>query len=172
MSPTAVSRVVSCIVLLVALPGLAAAQRTFTIETVVVEGDDVPGVGRITRIDNLAVNDAGQTLVEADTDNPDTALDSILLLDGELLLREGDPLAEPVAPVALVAGVHDGMTPIPCGGVVDIASPQPLGVARANAFGMAVLAVPIPQRAEGRSPLFQAIEPGVCAVSNRVTIEF
>ena len=59
------------------------------------EGDAVPGVGAITRIDNLAVNDLGEWLVEADTDNADTDADQVVIRDGSLYLREGDALADP-----------------------------------------------------------------------------
>ncbi|MCA9753791.1 MAG: hypothetical protein KC591_16460, partial [Gemmatimonadetes bacterium] len=52
-------------------------------------------VGAITRIDNLAVNDLGEWLVEADTDNADTDADQVVIRDGSLYLREGDALADP-----------------------------------------------------------------------------
>jgi hypothetical protein len=62
---------------------------------VVSEGDAVGGVGNVFRIDNLAVNNAGEWLVEADTDHADTNLDQVLLGPGGLVLREGDGLADP-----------------------------------------------------------------------------
>ena len=64
----------------------------FTVQAVVLVGDEVPGVGLITSIDNIAVNYYGQWLVEADTDNPDTNADSVLLFDGVLILREGSKI--------------------------------------------------------------------------------
>jgi len=67
----------------------------FTIEALVLEGDPVPGVGAVSRIDNLAVNNAGEWIVEADTDNADTDADSVLLKNGALYLREGDPIDVP-----------------------------------------------------------------------------
>ena len=73
-------------------PALAAAQ---TITSAVLEGDNVVGVGLVTRIDNVAVNDAGSWLVEADTDHADTNLDVVVLKNGALHLREGDGLADP-----------------------------------------------------------------------------
>ena len=73
----------------------SAAAAQVTIQSLVLEGDSVGGVGLVTRIDNLAINDAGQWIVEADTDNPDTEADSVLLLNGALFLREGDALSEP-----------------------------------------------------------------------------
>ena len=74
---------------------LAGDGQPFTITQLVLEGDSVPGVGTITRIDNLAVNNDGQWLVEADT-NAAADFDSVLIRDGKLYLREGDPLDLPI----------------------------------------------------------------------------
>lgn len=63
---------------------------------VVEEGDAVVGVGVVTRIDNLAINNSGTTLVEVDTDNGDTDADSALLRNGALELREGQGLVLPL----------------------------------------------------------------------------
>jgi hypothetical protein len=73
----------------------AKAETRFTITPAVLEGDSVPTVGMLTRIDNLVINNSGSWIVEADTDNPDTETDSVLIKDGVLLLREGQSLAEP-----------------------------------------------------------------------------
>lgn len=73
----------------------AVAAPPFTIDVLVLEGDSVAGVGSITRIDNLAVNNKGQWLVEADTDHPDSDADSVMIKDGALFLREGDPIDVP-----------------------------------------------------------------------------
>lgn len=72
-----------------------AAIPPFTIEALVLEGDNIAGVGIVTRIDNIAVNNSGQWFVEADTNNADTNADSVLIRNGELFLREGQALAEP-----------------------------------------------------------------------------
>jgi hypothetical protein len=77
------------------LPSSTHAQPPFPIVALVVEGDTVAGIGQINTIDNLAVNSDGDWLVEADTTNPDTDADSVLLRTGALYLREGDPLADP-----------------------------------------------------------------------------
>lgn len=55
-------------------------------------GDSVAGVGDITSIDNLAVNNAGDWLVESDTNNPDGNVDGVMLRSGVLYIREGDPI--------------------------------------------------------------------------------
>lgn len=82
---------------LVALsPTAILAQSPFPITVLVVEGDTVTGVGLVTSIDNLAVNPNGDWLVEADTNNPDTDADGVLLRNGALYLREGDPLTNPL----------------------------------------------------------------------------
>lgn len=75
--------------------GTAIAQP-YPVASLVLEGDNVPGVGNVTSIANVAVNDLGDWLVEADTDNANTDADSVLLLNGVLLLREGDALTAPV----------------------------------------------------------------------------
>lgn len=75
-----------------ALAPLASAQ---TIQTLVLEGDSIPGVGNVSRVDNLAINDLGGWSVELDTDNADTDADSVVLREGVLYLREGQSLAAP-----------------------------------------------------------------------------
>ena len=74
-------------------PSLALAGGGIT--TLVLEGDEIPGVGLVVRIDNIAVNNAGSWLVEVDTDNPDTTIDSAVIEDGVLSFREGDPILFP-----------------------------------------------------------------------------
>ena len=74
----------------------ANAQLRYTITSAVLEGDNVSGVGLVTSIDNLTINNDGSWIVEADTDNPDGNADSVLLKDGTLLLREGQALDLPV----------------------------------------------------------------------------
>ena len=81
-------------------PGLAAAllavaPLTAQTSTAVLEGDAVGVVGNVTRIDNLAVNDLGEWIVEADTDNADTEGDSVVIRNGVLLLTEGQAMASP-----------------------------------------------------------------------------
>jgi hypothetical protein len=80
--------------LLVTLPASVDAQ--FVPLPLVEEGDAVAGVGNVTSIDNLAVNDVGDWLVECDTDFPGTDQDAVLLGPGGLVLREDDPLPAPV----------------------------------------------------------------------------
>jgi hypothetical protein len=75
--------------------GTLYAQSPYPITVLVLEGDTVTGVGNVTRIDNLAVNNNGDWLVEADTDHANTDLDTVLLLNGVLHLREGDSLSDP-----------------------------------------------------------------------------
>jgi hypothetical protein len=60
------------------------------------EGVGVPGVGSITAIDGIAINDSGNWLIEADTDHANPDADSIVLGIGGLYLREGQGLSLPV----------------------------------------------------------------------------
>jgi hypothetical protein len=81
---------------LVCLTSLSAvAQPTIDITTLVLEGDSVPGVGNVTRIDNVAVNTPGDWYVEADTDFSNTDQDQVLLKNDALILREDDTLPLP-----------------------------------------------------------------------------
>jgi hypothetical protein len=75
-----------------ALPASAVPVR---IQVLVREGDFVPGVGNITRVDNVAVNSAGDWIVEADTDNADTTADVVVLKNGALFLQENQSLPAP-----------------------------------------------------------------------------
>lgn len=56
---------------------------------------NLPGIGNVTIIDNLAVNNQGKWLVEADTDHPDTTADQVLVLSGVVQYRQGQSLSAP-----------------------------------------------------------------------------
>lgn len=88
---------------LLALAVTGSAQ----IQTLVLEGDTVPGVGNVTVIRNIAVNDGGDWLAEVRTDNPSTASDVCVLKNGQLFLREGQSLSNP--PGATISN-FDSMT--------------------------------------------------------------
>jgi hypothetical protein len=68
----------------------AAFGQSFTI--VAQEGETVPNIGDITRLDGVYVNNFGQWLVEADTSNSDTDADSVVLGNLGLFQREGQPI--------------------------------------------------------------------------------
>lgn len=85
-----------------ALVVAASAAEGQSATSLVEEGDVVPGVGLVTRIDNLAVNDQGDWLVEADTDHADSTADSVVLCAAGLYLREGQGLVKPSG--AILAG--------------------------------------------------------------------
>ncbi len=92
---TSAALAAACFAMILPEATARAAGGPVTITPLVLEGDAVAGVGLVTRIDNIAVNAAGQWIVEADTDNADTEADGVLVRDGALLLREGQPLARP-----------------------------------------------------------------------------
>ncbi len=77
------------------MTGHAPAGPSFTITALVLEGDAVTGVGLVTRIDNIAVNNDGDWLVEVDTDQLDTNADSVLIRNGTADWREGDAVPAP-----------------------------------------------------------------------------
>lgn len=92
--------------------GSAAMAVDFTITPLVVEGDIVPGVGGITSISNIAVNNNGEWVVEADTDNADTNTDTVVLRSGALWFREGqlvDPNGDPNDPNELTIDTFDAI---------------------------------------------------------------
>jgi hypothetical protein len=75
--------------LLLCWPVYPSAADPFPILPVVVEGDSVTGVGLVTTINNLAINNIGEWLVEADTDFANSDEDVVLLKNGAVFLREG-----------------------------------------------------------------------------------
>ena len=83
-------RTASPLVLVIGL-ALPVTAQTALVE----EGDAIAGVGNVTAIWTLAVNDAGDWLVEVDTDNANTDIDFALLQNGSLLLQEGQALPAP-----------------------------------------------------------------------------
>jgi hypothetical protein len=68
----------------------ASAAPAQTITTLIREGQEVPGVGTVTGVDGYAVNNSGVWVVEADTNNPDTTSDLVLLRGGSIYWREND----------------------------------------------------------------------------------
>ncbi len=75
------------------------------IAPLVLEGDSILGVGLVTTINNIAINDSGDWLVEADTDA--VSGDLVLLRSGVLALREGDTL--PGFPAGATLGSFDSV---------------------------------------------------------------
>jgi len=59
--------------------------------------DFIEPVGSVVNFNTVAVNNHGTWIIEVDTDNPDTNTDVVLLRNGTVLLREGDPIAPPGA---------------------------------------------------------------------------
>ncbi len=77
-----------------------AAWAVYPIEAVVLDNDEVAGVGFVTSIANLAINDFGQWYVEVDTDNANSDIDYALVAGAQfgpfgLAYQEGQPLASP-----------------------------------------------------------------------------
>src|SRR5689334_15332151 len=78
---------------LVASAASPALAQTFTV--LAKDGDSIPGVGLVTAIDDLEVNDAGTWLVRVDTDFATSPGDGVVLLNGNVHSREADALAAP-----------------------------------------------------------------------------
>lgn len=66
---------------------------------VIIEGDNVPGVGIVNVIFNMTVNNSGTSLIEVDTNNPDLTIDGAIVQDGPgtVLYAEAQLLASPDA---------------------------------------------------------------------------
>ena len=75
------------------LSGTAHAQ---SITTLVLEGDAIAGVGNVTTIGNIDVNNNGDWVVEVDTDNPLTDDDNAIIANGVMVYQENQSLAMPV----------------------------------------------------------------------------
>ena len=69
------------------LSAAAFAGEPPVVTTIVIEGDTPPGLGTVTRIDNVGVNNGGASLVEVATTN-----NAGLLRNGGLVAREGGPV--------------------------------------------------------------------------------
>jgi hypothetical protein len=73
---------------------MASMSFAQTITSLVKRGQAVPGVGNVTTIDDIAVNNDGSWLVNADTDAVTTE-DWVWIRDGALYMREDESLADP-----------------------------------------------------------------------------
>ena len=83
-----------CTVIALTTPVMGGDSQPFTITALVLEGDDVPDFGTVLAINNVAVNNDGEWIVQAETDHhPDCS--DVLLRGGVMLLRECGSLDEP-----------------------------------------------------------------------------
>lgn len=98
-------RIILSLSALLTAPLTVTADVTFT--PLLVEGQSIPGVGLVTLINNVAINNAGQWVVECDTDDPNPDTDNVLVRNGAPYLREGDAL---VAPAGTTINSFDAIT--------------------------------------------------------------
>ena len=90
----------SFLLVLASLPfgaaALASTDPAVVPQVIVQEGDSVLGVGVVTGVYNLSVNNSGDNYVEVDTDNADTTVDYAIVWNGpNLLWQEGQGLPAP-----------------------------------------------------------------------------
>jgi hypothetical protein len=88
-------RAAKALVLVLSAAVATAAAGSFKLSIVVIQGNAVPGVGAVSSIDNVAVNGLGEWIVEADTNNPDPNVDSVLIKNSALFLQQGQALPLP-----------------------------------------------------------------------------
>lgn len=84
------------------VPALAAglAQAAPVLSVLVQQGDNVPGIGQMTTIDAIAVNNSGTWLVAGNTNHSDANANFVVLRNGTLYLRENDPVDPPPAAIS------------------------------------------------------------------------
>ncbi|MDF1800240.1 MAG: hypothetical protein P1V81_13755 [Planctomycetota bacterium] len=80
----------------VCLLSLPAATQGWEITPILVDGDSVPGVGLVTSVSWIALNDSLEWRAMADTDHPDTTQDSVVLGPAGVVAREGQFLLLPI----------------------------------------------------------------------------
>jgi len=94
------------IVTMVVASSLHAGAPKPAILKLVLEGDAVAGIGTVTAIDAISINNAGQWLVELDTNNANTDIDGAVVSASGVFVREGDALA---APAGATVGSFDSV---------------------------------------------------------------
>jgi hypothetical protein len=72
---------------------VCASHAPAQIMSLVREGDFIAGVGTVTGVDGYAVNNSGQWIVQAATDNPDPNINSVILRSGVVYWQENDAFA-------------------------------------------------------------------------------
>jgi|GEM_PF-2133149 len=74
---------------------LGATTASAQVTTLILEGDNIPGVGNVKKIQNVAVGDSGDWLVQVKTDNSDTSKDLAVVKNGTLFMQEGQSMSAP-----------------------------------------------------------------------------
>lgn len=85
----------SAVVPALALCAGSASAITPSFSIALRAGNNIAGVGNVTTIDDLDVNNQGKWVVECDTDNPNTNIDQVVVLNGVLHFQQGQALAAP-----------------------------------------------------------------------------
>lgn len=85
---------VSRILAAAALTTIASSASAQTITTLIKEGDVIAGIGTVTATDGYAVNNNGEWVVDADTNNADLNIDRVLVKTGSNYWRENDPFSD------------------------------------------------------------------------------
>ena len=71
------------------LSSVCVADDSATIATVLLEGDSLGDAGLVQFIENLAINDNGEWIIECNTDLANTDQDGVLVKNGDVFLQEG-----------------------------------------------------------------------------------
>ncbi len=88
-------RSLTSLVLIACAIGRSSADGAVTIVPLVRVGDILPGIGAVTLIESVSVNDNGDWSVEVDTDQANTLTDAVVIVNGAVAFREGQALLTP-----------------------------------------------------------------------------
>lgn len=91
---------------------LPAAAQGWEITPLAIDGDSVSGVGLVTSVSQLTLNDSLDWRVMADTDHPDTTKDGVVLGPSGIQAREGQFL---LLPIGATIGGFDSLALSPSG---------------------------------------------------------
>jgi hypothetical protein len=75
----------------------ALSAHAFSQTPIVSDGDVIPGVGNVTRIDDVFVNSNGHWIVEAETDNSVTTMSNVVIANDVVIFQEGTTTGIPLA---------------------------------------------------------------------------
>ncbi len=89
---TSATRLVAAAAVL-AITGAAAGLPPIRVRPLIVEGDEIAGVGFVTTVNDVVVNNRGEWIAVVDTNNADTNRDEVMVKNGAMILRERDPIA-------------------------------------------------------------------------------
>ena len=96
-------------ILLLSFSTISPGQEKIEITPIIVEGDLVSGVGIVESVENLAINDNGDTFVELLTDFANTDQDGVLVKNNVAFIQEG-VIGDVTGPMGAFVDFFDSVT--------------------------------------------------------------